>query len=165
MNIRQASGNDGAAIAQIFNYYILNTATILEIEPLSPKQTTALITSVSGQGFPFYVVEDGGKIVGFYYLNNWLTRKGFSTTVELVVYVSHEHLHKGYASALTTHMIEKAKQNPAIHSVVSMVTKPSTDKSVGILKKFGFEKAAEFPEIGRKFNEWQHKEVWRLVVL
>ncbi len=162
MKIREASRDDGRAIAELYNYYVLNTDITFEIEPRSPKQMTELIANVKGKGYPFLVADEGEEIAGFCYINNWLTRAGFRSTAELVVYIHRDHLRKGIATALSREILARAKDISSIHMIVSLVTMPSCERTVGILKHLGFNKEVELKEIGRKFNEWKDKELWAL---
>lgn len=158
MTLREATRSDAMVIADIFNYYVLNTSVSLELTPLAPEDMAERIVTILADGYPFYVLEEGGKIVGFYYLHQWNYRKGFRHTAEMVIYVRKGMGGKGLATKMMDHMFEVIK-GKNYHTLVATVTIPS-EGSIGVLKKYGFTKASELPEIGRKFDEWKSIEQW-----
>lgn len=161
MKIREATRSDAMAIAEVFNYYILNTAVTFEIEPLTPHQMEDRIAQINNDGYPFYVMEDDNrKVVGFYYLHYWNYRKGFHSTAELVIYVRHTCVHHNIASQLLEHLLANVGKY-GFHLLIATVTVP-TEKSTGILQKFNFHKAGELLEIGQKFGKMRNVEQWVL---
>lgn len=156
--LRDAKRSDAMAVADIFNYYVLNTSVSLELTPFAPEDMAERIVNVQAEGYPFVVLEDEGKIVGFYFLTRWNYRKGFRSTAEMVIYVRKNMRGKGLAAQMMEHMFDIVKDKN-YHMLVASVTMPS-DGSIGVLKKYGFSKAAELPQFGRKFDEWKNIELW-----
>ena len=64
--IRNATYNDAAAITEIYNYYVLNTAFTFEEAPVSPDEMQRRITDVQIR-FPWLVFEENGLIIGYAY--------------------------------------------------------------------------------------------------
>lgn len=158
ITLRAATRGDARAVADIFNYYILNTSVSLELTPLAPEDIADRISNVQNDGYPFVVIEYEGKVAGFYYLHYWNYRKGFRTTAEMIIYVREDLRRQGLADKMMEHMFEAIK-GMNLHTLVATVTMPS-DGSIGVLNKYGFTKASELPEIGRKFDEWKSIEQW-----
>ena len=56
---------DAAAIAGIYNHYILNTVVTFEEEALPVEEMARRITETLADGNPWFVWEEGGRILGY----------------------------------------------------------------------------------------------------
>jgi phosphinothricin acetyltransferase len=71
--IRRVKAADAAAIAEIYNYYIENTAITFEEDPLAPEAMARRIGEI-GAKYPWFVLEEGGVAAGYTYVNTWKDR-------------------------------------------------------------------------------------------
>ncbi len=66
MNIRQVKPEDAAQIADIYDYYILNTHHTFETKPLTDEEMRERIEEISDK-YPYLVAEQDGEIQGYVY--------------------------------------------------------------------------------------------------
>ena len=72
--IRDATADDAAAIAAIYNHYVTDTVVTFELEPVAADEMRRRMAEVAARGFPWRVGEVGGRIAGFAYVAPFRTR-------------------------------------------------------------------------------------------
>ena len=70
MNIRQAMLADAEQIAEIYNFYILNTHHSFEIEAVNVEEMRKRIADTSAN-YPYLVAEENGEILAYAYASCW----------------------------------------------------------------------------------------------
>ncbi len=118
--IRELKEEDVAPCLKIYNHYIENTCFTLEEEPLSLDDFKARVKRIQLK-YPFLVEEEAGEILGYCYLDFFSERSAYKRTVDLSIYVSKDHLHKGVGQALLSHMERVAKER-GFKNLISIVT-------------------------------------------
>lgn len=64
--IRKVRAEDAAALAEIYNHYILTTTATFETEPLPAEEMQMRIADISAHG-PYFVHESDGAVDGYCY--------------------------------------------------------------------------------------------------
>jgi L-amino acid N-acyltransferase YncA len=157
--IRDAKKNDAGAICEIYNYYVLNTIISFEETPASIEEMSRRIEEVI-LDLPWLVFEEEGKILGFAYATKWQTRRAYRHSVESTVYVSNEAVGLQIGEQLYEALILRL-HDCDIHSVIGGIALPNV-ASENLHQKLGFEKVAQFKEVGWKFNKWIDVGYWEL---
>ncbi len=158
MNIRPCTQQDIAAICAIYNYYIDNTVITFEETPVSIEQMRTRIDTIM-QTYPWLVCEDEGEIIGYAYASKWKDRSAYKYTAEVTVYLDHQKTGNGAGSALYQALITQLKQQ-GMHVLLACIATPNP-ASEKIHERFGFQKAAHFPQVGFKFNRWIDIGYWQ----
>ena len=157
--IRPVSHTDTLPIAEIYNYYIRETAVTFEEEEISADEIRARIQKVESAGLPWLVAKQEEKIAGYAYATKWKERSAYRYSAEISVYVAHDQHGKGWGTKLYEALFDELK-NKEIHLVIGGITLPNTS-SVALHQKFGMEKVAHFKEIGFKFGQWRDVGYWQ----
>jgi phosphinothricin acetyltransferase len=156
---------DAAAISEIYNYYIENTAITFEEEKLTPSEMESRIKKISAK-FPYIVWEESfgteREVTGYAYINTWKERAAYCYSVEDSIYLKNGREGRGIGKALLKRLLEEADKT-SIHAVVAGITLPN-EKSIGLHEAFGFKKIAQFEEIGFKQGRWLDVAYWELVL-
>jgi len=159
--IRSAIPADGAAMADIYNHYILNSAITFEEECISTEQMQERLGRVQ-RHHPWLVYEDNGSIVGYAYASNWKSRRSYRRSVESTVYLHKDKMGKGFGTHLYAGLIELLRL-AGFHAVIGGIALPN-EGSVGLHEKLGFTKVAHFKEVGWKFERWIDVGYWELML-
>ena len=159
--IRSAIPADGAAMADIYNHYILNSAITFEEECISTQQMQERLAQVQ-RHHPWLVYEDNGSIVGYAYASNWKSRRSYRRSVESTVYLHKDKMGKGLGTHLYAGLIELLRL-AGFHAVIGGIALPN-EGSVGLHEKLGFTKVAHFKEVGWKFERWIDVGYWELML-
>lgn len=158
--IRPAVTADAGALAGIYNYYITDTIVTFEEVPVDGAEMAARLAEVTGSGLPWLVAELDGVVVGYAYASRWKSRIGYRFSVESTIYLAHSAIGKGIGTGLYTELIDLLRQGPT-HLVIGGVGLPNP-ASVALHERLGFEKVAQFKEVGTKFGDWIDVGYWQL---
>lgn len=160
--IRNATMQDAAQIADIYNYYIENTIITFEEIKVTKDIIAERIKKITAKGYPFLVYEQENQIVGYAYLNNWRERSAYDITLETSVYLEKNCTGKGIGSLLYQLLVERAK-SINIHSLIGVISLPN-DISRELHRRFGFKLIGNFRESGVKFGKYVDVEFWQLML-
>lgn len=160
--LRAATPADAAAIAAIYNHYVLHTIVTFEEEAVSADEITARIREVQGAGIPWFVWEENGRVLGYTYASKWKSRCSFRYSLETTVYLDKDATGRGLGRKLYTPLIE-ALRAQKYHALIGGISIPNP-ASIALHEKLGFQKIGHFREVGWKFNQWIDVGYWELVL-
>lgn len=160
MNIRKVELKDAAPIAEIYNYYILNTHHTFETEALSAEAMERRIANTNGI-YPYLVAEVDGEVQGYLYAAQFKLRQAYKHSVEASIYVRNNAKQKGIGSALYDKFLGDLKDTD-VHAIVAGISLPN-DASVKFHEKLGYEKVAHFKEVGYKLGRWVDVGFWEML--
>jgi len=160
MEIRSAKLTDAEQIAEIYNYYILNTHHTFEIEPLSAEEMKRRVGEVSGE-YPYLVAETDGEIQGYIYAAQFRLREAYKHSFEVSIYVRNQAKQKGIGSELYKRLLKELKETD-IHTIIAGISLPN-EASVKFHQKLGFEKVGHFREVGYKLGRWVDVGFWEML--
>lgn len=158
--IRCATADDASEIANIYNYYVANTAVTFEEDPVSIDEMSERIQETLCLGLPWLVAENNGEIQGYAYGSKWKGRCAYRYSVEVTVYLSNLATSQGWGSQLYQQLFKQLKQI-SVHTAIGGIALPN-DASVALHEKFGMKKVAHFEEVGFKFNQWVDVGYWQI---
>lgn len=160
--IRDVTLADAARIAEIYNYYIEETIVTFEYDRVTESDIQQRIQKVQKKGFPYFVYEKDGVIIGYAYLNNWRERVAYDITLETSVYLDRNLIGGGVGSILYQELIDRARKIN-IHSLIGVVSLPN-EQSQKLHRKFNFDLIGNFRESGVKFDKLIDVEFWQLIL-
>jgi L-amino acid N-acyltransferase YncA len=160
--LRQATIADSETIARIYNHYILNTTITFEEQEVSAHQISARISDVAAASLPWLVAEESDKVIGYAYATKWRARSAYRFSVESTIYLEQNSIGLGLGSRLYRSLIDELKKRK-IHAVMGGIALPNPN-SIALHEKLGFNKVAQFKDVGYKFNKWIDVGYWQLVL-
>jgi len=160
MNIRKVESADAAQIADIYNYYILNTHHTFETEAWSVEEMQKRIVETSGD-YPYLVAEYEDVVQGYVYAAQFKLRQAYKHSVEVSIYVRNQAKQKGIGSELYQKMLEELAETD-VHALMAGISLPN-DASVRFHEKLGYEKVAHFREVGYKLGRWVDVGFWEML--
>lgn len=158
--IRDAQARDAAAIAAIYNHYIVHTVVTFEEETIDATEMSARMADVASAGLPWLVAEIDGRVAGYAYATKWKGRSGYRFTAETTVYLDPEFTGRGLGRALYAQLLP-ALRTRSIHSVLGGIALPNP-ASVALHERIGFRKVAQLREVGFKFGRWIDVGYWEM---
>ena len=147
--IRPVHQKDASAIANLYNYYVINTTITFEETPINKKEMGNRIQNHQPEHH-WMVVDLDNKIVGFAVANSWKNRSAYRFTKEISVYIAPNNQRNGWGKQLYTKLL-KILQKEGIHTVLAGITIPN-ESSIKFHESMGFEKVGHFKETGLKKN-------------
>lgn len=159
MPIREALAGDAKVIVEIYNHYILNTTITFEEQAVTQPEMVRRIADVQAGGLPWLVVEQDNVVVGYAYATRWRVRHAYRFSAECTVYLAPGLAGNGLGTALYSVLLERLVDK-GFHLVIGGIALPNAG-SVALHEKLGFEKVAQFREVGFKFDRWLDVGYWQ----
>lgn len=162
IHMRDASTNDAPAIAAIYNHFVLNTSISFEEQAVPASEMAQRIADVQATGLPWLVAEQDGIVLGYAYATKWRVRNAYRFSVETTVYLAPDSAGRGIGTTLYGALLERLRAG-GYHLAIGGIALPNP-ASVALHEKLGFEKVAQFREVGLKFDRWTDVGYWQLVL-
>ena len=159
--VRNVRSEDAKAIAEIYNHYILNTVVTFEETEVDGTEMESRISEVTAK-LPWLVYEKEGQILGYAYATDWKSRCAYKHSVESTVYLNPSALKQGIGSSLYKELVRQLSEME-MHAIIGGIALPN-EGSIRLHEKFGFEKVAQFKEVGYKFDRWIDVGYWELLL-
>ena len=159
--IRQATAEDGAQIAAIYNYYVDNTFVTFETEPVSDSEMQSRITD-GLSSYPWLVAKENGTVLGYAFATEWKSRSAYRLTAETTIYLDQDHLGQGVGLALYRQLIDTLRDR-GLHCALGGIALPNP-ASVALHEKLGFRKVGELEQVGWKLEQWVNVGYWELML-
>ena len=163
MIIRKAERKDIEALLEIYNHEVIYGVSTLDINARTIEQWTEWYENHNIKNHPLIVAEDGGAVIGYATLSSYRQKEAYASTVELSIYIHPEHRGKGVGSVLMGEIINMAKADDTVHTVVSVITSGNA-ASERLHNKFGFTFSGTIKEVGMKFGEYLDISNYYLIV-
>lgn len=150
-SIRLATPGDAAVINDIQNHYVVRSTATFHTEPLTLDERLAWLRNRS-PAHPVTVAEIEGAVVGWGALEVFRGRPAYRHTTEFSVYVHHDWHRRGIGRAIMADLEARARELRH-HALVGGCCSEST-AVIAMLEALGYERVAQFREVGRKFDRW-----------
>ena len=158
--IRLATKKDAAAILEMYNDAILHTTAVYKYEVETLEQRIAWLQQKERDGYPVFVYEENGEVVGFATYGPFRVYPAYQYTIENSVYVHKNHTRKGIAKKLMKELIDHA-DHAGYKTIVACIDE-SNEASIVMHEKFGFTKSGVIENAGYKFGAWLHLGMYQL---
>ncbi len=155
--IREAIYSDAALIAEIYNYYILNTIITFELDPITPEEIINRMEKYKEVG-PYLVYEENGEIIGYAYVSKFRERKAYENSVESTIYLKNGFGGRGLGLRLYSELLSQVSSQR--HAIIGGIALPN-EASIKLHEKCGFRKVGHFSEVGKKFGKWIDVGFWQ----
>ena len=157
--VRSATTDDAARICDIYNHYVLHSTITFEEQPVSVEEMEQRIAETL-TGLPWLVWEEGRVIQGYAHASKWKGRCAYRYSVESTAYMADGSAGRGIGTKLYEALVSALRECD-MHVVMGGIALPN-EASVALHEKLGFEKAAQFREVGWKFGKWIDVGYWQL---
>jgi len=159
--IRLARSGDIPALAEIYNYEVLNGVATFDVEARSYSDRLAWFNA--HQGKYRLLVYDEGVIKGYASLSRYHDRKAFDCTAEISVYVGKDFRGKGIGKALAKEVLFLAEKDKAFVSVVSQI-EASNAVSRRLHEELGFKYVGTLKDAGIKFGKRLSLDIYQYFI-
>src|SRR5712692_6075748 len=149
MQIRRATVGDAERIAEIYNWYILNTIITFETDVVSPQKMKKRIQEKIIK-YDWLVGELNQEVIGYAYYGPFRTRAAYNHTVESTIYLSQESMGKGFGRTLYAKLIESVKGH-RFREVIGVIALPNL-QSIALHRAMGFAEVGVLKRVGYKFG-------------
>lgn len=138
------------ALADIYNYYVVNTTATFEEKPIKPRDFAKRLKLISAR-YPVLVLVYDDEPVGYAYLNEFNPRSAYRHTADLSIYIDRSYTSSGFGEKLLDKLIRIAKER-GIKRIVSVITEDN-EASLCFHEKQGFRNCGTLEGVGEKFGK------------
>jgi phosphinothricin acetyltransferase len=174
--IRKATEADIPQLRDIYNDAILHTTATFDTEIKNMENRKAWFAEHEKNPYLLLVDveptsgeyahggnEESGEVKGYASLSQYRERKAFDRTVEISVYIAEKYRGQGVGKALMKTILQLAQENPAIHTVVSLI-EGSNAASIHLHETLGFTYCGQLRHVGYKFDRWLDLNIYQMDV-
>lgn len=152
MKIHEATHEDAAAIAHIYNQGIEDRSATLETQLRTAEERAEWLAAREARQ-PVLVAEDGsGMVVGWASLNLFNPRPAYDSVVDISVYVAREQRGRGIGDTLLSALEERAR-GLGYHKMV-LAAFPTNAPGMRLYERHGFQTVGIYHEQGMLDNRW-----------
>jgi phosphinothricin acetyltransferase len=152
-NIRLGRASDLERLAEIYNYYVMNTPITFDLEPFSVAERCEWFRHYSASGpHRLLIAEADGLVVGYVTSSRFRPKAAYETSVETSIYLAPEATGRGVGTDLYTALFAALAEED-LHRAYAGVTLPNP-ASVALHRKVGFRSIGVYREVGRKFGKY-----------
>jgi phosphinothricin acetyltransferase len=152
MRIRNATPDDAAAIARIYNQGIDDRLATLETAHRDAEERAGWMAA-KGPRYPVLVAEDeSGEILGWGSLNQFNPRSAYDHVVDFSVYVAREARGRRIGSLLLDELESRARQL-GFHKLV-LAAFPHNDAGMKLYARHGFRTVGIYQEQSMLDGKW-----------
>lgn len=156
MPIRDATEDDAAACAAIYEPYVTGTAISFELEPPSAAEMAARIAAAR-RTHAWLVLEEDGRVVAYAYAGPFRERAAYRWSCEVSVYVEAGRRRTGAGRALYEELLRRLAER-GYRTALAGMTLPN-EASVALHRAMGFEPVGTYRRVGFKHGRW-HDVAW-----
>lgn len=160
--IRHATLQDAAHILEIYNDVILTSTAVYKYEPETLQERQQWLMTKEQQGYPVFVYEEHGKVIGFATYGPFRPFPAFKYTIENSVYVHKDHHQKGIGSQLMKVLIATANHEGYATMIAGIDA--TNNGSIQAHEKLGFTYAGTIKKSGYKFGRWLDLAFYQLAL-
>lgn len=151
MLIRDATDNDAAAIARIYNEGIEDRVATLETELRSPEERRQWLAG-HGPRYPVLVAEIDGAVAGWGSLNPFNPRPAYQHVADFSIYIAREQRGTGVGRTLLTALEARARLI-GFHKM-ALAALPTNTAGRRLYKRQGFRTVGIYREQGMLDGRW-----------
>ncbi len=158
ITIRKVQTDDAARLAEIYSYYVLNTAVSFEYDVPSTEEFISRIRKITGK-YPYLVCETDGVIAGYAYAAEYSSREAYAWTASTSIYVDKDYRRLGIGSMLYEALEEKVRSQGIVNLLAGVAFNEKEDEYLSHDSKAfhiskGYSEVAHMRSVGKKFDRW-----------
>jgi L-amino acid N-acyltransferase YncA len=156
--VRPATTADAAAVAEIYNQGIEEGQATFETRPHGAED----FTEGMGDGAPFLVAEDEGRVLGWARLGPYSSRSCYDGVAEASVYIGRAARGRGLGRLLMQALADEAARR-GYWKLIGLLF-PENEASVALMRSVGWREVGLFHRHGRMGGRWRDVLLMELLV-
>ncbi len=162
-SIRNAITGDEPRMTEIYRHYVEHTAVSFECD--LPLGMQGKVESVLQSGYPFLVIEQNGKVMGYAYAGQFKERQAYDWSCELSIYLDKDAHCQGLGRRLYAAMEQRLKAM-GIQNMYACIACPAEEDDPYLTwdskyfhEHMGFHTVGTFRKCANKFGRW-YDMIW-----
>ena len=144
---------DLPVITEIYAEQVTNGTATFEVVPPDTAEMTRRYSALTEDGYPWFVAEQGGEIIGYSYAGPYRARPGYRNTVEDSVYLAQSARGQGIGGRLLRLVIDECTGR-GFRQMIAVIGDAENVASIRLHKAAGFALAGTLKDVGFKHGRW-----------
>jgi len=153
LSTRAATADDIAAITDIYAEQVASGTATFETVPPDATEMARRMNVLAAGGYPYFVAEQDGVVVGYAYAGPYHQRPGYRNTVEDSIYLAKDVRGQGIGGALLRLVIDACAAR-GFRQMVAIIGGSENVASIRLHKAAGFEPVGTLKDVGYKHGRW-----------
>ena len=149
--LRFAQPSDAEELSNIYKRYVIDSFVSFETPPPTVDQFAERIEHIQQQ-FPWLVIEDNERCLGYAYASPHRSRAAYQWSTEVSVYLDDDIHRQGIGTRLYNELFRLLQIQGYVNAYAG-ITIPNP-KSLGFHNKLGFEEVGIYKQVGYKAGRW-----------
>jgi phosphinothricin acetyltransferase len=141
------------AIQAIYSHHVLTGTASFEEVPPELAEMQRRHASLTDQGFPYFVAEVEGGVIGYAYAGAYHARSAYRFTCEDSVYVAASAQRRGAGLALLGALIPACEAR-GLKRMLALIGDSDNHGSIGLHARCGFAHVGVLSQVGFKHGRW-----------
>ncbi|HVL73758.1 MAG TPA: GNAT family N-acetyltransferase [Beijerinckiaceae bacterium] len=151
--VRPSVDADLPAVAAIYAHAVAHGTASFELEPPSVEEMARRRAALLEGGFPYFVAQEDGRVLGYAYAGAYRPRPAYRSTVEDSVYVAPDAQGRGVGRALLSALIDACEARD-FRLMVAVIGDRASAASIRLHESLGFRHAGVLEPVGHKHGRW-----------
>lgn len=151
--IRPSEDRDIPAIQSIYAHHVLHGLASFEVEPPDEAEIARRRAAVLDGGFPYFVAERDGEVLGYTYAGPYRARPAYRFTAENSIYIRHDCIGQGIGGRLLAVLIAACEERN-LRQLIAVIGDTGNTASLELHRRAGFETIGTIRAVGHKFGRW-----------
>ncbi len=152
MHLRQATVEDLPALTRIYNHYVEHSHATFDVGAFHVDERLPWFDQFDGRRYQCWLASDDTGVLGYACSMPFKAKAAYQTSVEVSVYVA-DHIHRRGIGATLYDRLLPALEAEDLHRAYAGIAQPN-EASMRLHERFGFQQAAHYREVGRKFDRY-----------
>jgi L-amino acid N-acyltransferase YncA len=150
LTIRPAHAHDAQAVCDIYAFHVANGTATFDTIPPDAGQWAGKIADITARGWPFWVAEGAGTVIGYCYATQFRDRAAYALTCENSIYVADTARGAGVGTRLLERLIIAARVC-GFEQIIAVIG-GGEPASVALHARCGFAEVGRLRHVGFKFG-------------
>lgn len=151
--LRTATHADLAQITAIYAHHVLHGLASFEVDPPDETEMRRRFDAIVAGGFPYFVAEADGRVLGYAYAGPYRTRPAYRYSVEDSIYLAPDAVGRGLGKRLLLALIDACERR-GYRQMLAVIGDSANAASIELHRACGFAQVGLLPSIGFKFGRW-----------
>jgi L-amino acid N-acyltransferase YncA len=154
VTIRPAEHADLPSITEIYAHAVRTGTASYELEPPSLEDMTARMEALVPNGYPYFVAEENGRVLGYAYAGPFRPRRAYRFMVEDSIYIAPNAQGRGLGRMLLEALIGECERL-GFRQIAAVIGDGSPQSaSVKLHEALGFRHSGVLEGSGYKHDRW-----------
>jgi L-amino acid N-acyltransferase YncA len=154
INIRPAVPSDLDAITSIYEDAVVYGTATYELEPPSRDEMAERFAALEAEGYPYFVAERAGSVVGYAYAGPFRSRPAYRFIVENSIYLGPDAKGQGVGRLLLERLLAEATALGFRQMIAVIGDGSPQSPSVRLHERAGFRHSGVLVGSGYKHGRW-----------